>query len=57
MRLYKVRIKTEYILEMEVDAENQADAENLALGGYERVCDETMVNIEILNIEEIENDE
>jgi len=57
VRLYKVRIKTEYILEMEVDAENQADAENLALGGYERVCDETMVNIEILNIEEIENDE
>lgn len=56
MRLFKVKIKTEYILEMEVTAANEEEAEELAMSGYERSLDETMVDIETLDVSEVENE-
>ncbi len=53
---YRVKIKLETILELEVNAENEEDAEALALEGYERFKTETVLDKEVLEIERIEHD-
>ena len=53
---YRVRIRTEYIVEVEVLAANESEAEDLALDGNEISKDTVMTDIEILNIEEVEHD-
>lgn len=55
-RPYKVRIKTTYIVEVEVDASSEEDAENLALEGYAQYEDKTLIDKEILEINEVEHD-
>ena len=55
-RPYKVRIRTEYIVELTVLASDEYDAEELALEGRETAKDTIMTDIEILEINEVEND-
>lgn len=53
---YRVKIRTEYIVEMEVDAENENEAKDLCLGGYERTKEETMVDIEVIETYKLEEE-
>ncbi len=55
-RPYKVRIRTEYIVELSVLASDEYEAEELALEGKETAKDTLMTDIEILEINEVEHD-
>lgn len=55
-RPYKVRIELKYIVELDVDASNEEDAENLALEGYENYQDKILIDKEVLETNEVEYD-
>ena len=56
MKMYKIRIRTEYMLDIEVDAYNEEEAADKALGGYGRYDDQIMVDKDVISIIEVEND-
>lgn len=56
MKPYKVRIELKYIVELDVMASSEEDAENLALEGHTYSEEKTLIDKLVLEINEVEHD-